>query len=148
MDPRKRRTTVVHEATHVIQDWEDVESLVHYNEADAFIAESVTDLVLFPDSRNPNDGDLENKALAAAKMVLDQTAIDSNKNWGKVYESVVTAVGQRYKKYRQRDIAVEKGEGTSERTRFSELLRQITIINQIGSIALSVSDFGTKAIAQ
>jgi hypothetical protein len=147
MDPRKRRTTIVHEATHVIQDWEDVESLVHHSEADAFIAESVTDLVLFPDSRNPNDGDVEKKALAAARMVIDKTAIDSNKNWRKAYESVVTAVGQRYKKYRQRDIAVEKGEGASERTRFNELLRQITMINEIGGIALSVGDFGKKLLS-
>jgi hypothetical protein len=147
MDPRKRRTTIVHEATHVIQDWEDVESLVHHSEADAFIAESVTDLALFPDSRNPNDGDVEKKALAAAQMVIDETAIDSNKNWRKAYESVVTAVGQRYKKYRQRDIAVEKGEGASERTRFNELLRQITMINEIGGVALSVGDFGKKLLS-
>jgi hypothetical protein len=147
MDARKRRTTIVHEATHVIQDWEDVESLVHYNEADAFIAESVTDLVLFPDSRNPNDDDVERKALAAAKMVIDKTAIDSNKNWPKAYESVVTAVGKRYQKYGQRDVAVEKGEGASEGTRFNELLRQITMINDIGGIALSVGDFGKKLLS-
>jgi hypothetical protein len=147
MDPRKRRTTIVHEATHVIQDWEDVESLVHHNEADAFIAASVTDLTLFPDSRDPNDGDVEQKALAAARMVIDKTAIDSNKNWGKAYESVVKAVGQRYQKYRKRAVAVEEGEGDSERTRFSELLQRITMISEIGGIALSVGDFGKKLLS-
>jgi hypothetical protein len=147
MDPRRRRTTIVHEATHVIQDWEDVESLAHHSEADAFIAESVTDLALFPDSRNPNDEDVETKALAAAKMVIDKTAIDSNKNWRKAYESVVTAVGRRYKQYGKRDVSVEKGEGDSERTRFTELLRQITMINEVGGIALSVGDFGKRVLS-
>ena len=146
LNPRNRRTTIVHEATHVIQDWEDVESLVHHAEADAFIAASVTDLALFPDSRNPDDGDVEKKALAAANMVIDKTAIDSNKNWRKAYESVVTAVGQRYEKYGKRYIEVEKGEGASERTTFNELLQQITMINEIGGIALSVGDFGKKLL--
>jgi hypothetical protein len=146
MEPRKRRLAIVHEATHVIQDWEDVTSLVHHNEADAFIAESVTDLALFPDSRDPDDSDLEKKALAAAKMVIDKTAIDSNKDWRRAYENVVTAVGRRYKKYGKRDIAVERGEGASERTKFSELLQQITMINAIGGLALSVGDFGKKVL--
>jgi hypothetical protein len=54
---RKRRVAIVHEATHVIQDWEDVSSLAHQDEADAFIAESVAELSLYPDSRDPNDGE-------------------------------------------------------------------------------------------
>ena len=146
MDPRKRRVAVVHEATHVIQDWEDVTSFVHHSEADAFIAESVTELSLYPDSRDPDDDDLEKKALAAAKMVIDKTAIDSNKDWQTAYRNVVTAVGRRYKKYGQHSIEVEKGEGASERTKFTELLQQITMINEIGGIALSVGDFGKKVL--
>jgi hypothetical protein len=142
MEPRKRRLTIVHEATHVIQDWEDIASLTHHSEADAFIAESVAELSLFPDSRDPDDSDLEKKALAAAQMVIDKTAIDSSNDWQTAYRSVVTAVGRRYKKYGQRTIEVENGEGTSERTKFAELVQQITMINQIGGIALSVGDFG------
>ena len=145
MDPRKRRVAIVHEATHVIQDWEDVTSLTHYSEADAFIAESVAELVLYPDSRDPDDGDVEKKALAAAQMVIDKTAIDSNNDWQTAYRSVVTAVGRRYKKYGQRSIEVERGEGTSESTKFTELVQQITMIYQIGGIALSLGDLG-KAV--
>jgi hypothetical protein len=145
MDPRKRRVAIVHEATHVIQDWEDVSSLAHQDETDAFIAESVAELSLYPDSRDPNDGDLEKKALAAAKMVIDKTAID-NRDWQRAYENLVTAIGRRYKKYGVRMIAVEKGEGASERTRFTELLQQINMVNEIGGIALSLGDFGRKVL--
>ena len=146
MDPRKRRLNIVHESTHIIQDWEDVTSLVHHNEADSFIAEAVAELTLYPDSRDPNDGDVEKSALAAAKMVIDKTAIDSNKDWQMAYRNVVTAAGRRYKKYGMRDIEVEKGEGASERTKFNELLQQITMVNNIGGIALSLGDFGKTVL--
>jgi hypothetical protein len=146
MDPRKRRVAVVHEATHVIQDWEDVSSLTHHSEADAFIAESVADLALYPDSRDVADSDLEKKALVAARMVIDKTAIDSSNDWQTAYRSVVTAVGRRYKKYGQHTIVVERGEGASERTKFTELLQRITMINEIGGIAMSLGDFGKKVL--
>ena len=146
MDPRKRRVAIVHEATHVIQDWEDVTSLAHHSEADAFIAQYVADLTLYPDSRDPDDDDVEKTALAAAKMVIDKTAIDSNKDWQMAYRNVVTAVGRRYKKYGVRYIEAEKGEGASERTKFNELLQQITMVNEIGGIALSLGDFGKTVL--
>ena len=146
MDPRVRSRALVHEGTHIIQDWEDVTSLAHHNEADAFIAEGVSDLTLYPDSRDPDDGDVEKTALAAAKMVIDKTAIDSNKDWQKAYKNVVTAVGGRYKKYGQRVTKVEKDEGASERTKFNELLQQITMVNEIGGLALSLSDFGKTVL--
>jgi hypothetical protein len=146
MDPRKRRVAIVHEATHVIQDWEDVTSFAHQNEADAFIAESVAELSLYPDARDPDDSDLEKKALAAARMVIDKTAIDGHRDWQKAYGDVVTAVGRRYKKYGVRYIEVENGEGASERTKFQELLQQITIINEIGGIASSAGDFGKRVL--
>jgi hypothetical protein len=146
MDPRKRRVTIVHEATHVIQDWEDVTGLAHHNEADAFIAQAVADLALYPDSRDPNDGDVEKRALAAAKMVIDKTAIDSNRDWRRAYENVVTAVGRRYKLSGVRYIRVQEGEGASERTKFNELLQQITMVNNIGGIAQSLGDFGKTVL--
>ena len=59
---------------------------------------------------------------------------------------VRAAIGQRYEKYGQRYIGVEKGEGASERTTFNELLQRITMINEIGGIALSVGDFGKKLL--
>jgi hypothetical protein len=79
-------------------------------------------------------------------MVIDKTAFDSNRDWRRAYENVVTAIGRRYKKYGVRMIAVENGEGTSERTKFNELLQRINMINEIGVIALSVGDFGKKLL--
>jgi hypothetical protein len=116
MDPRERRRDLVHEGTHVIQDWEDITSLSHHNEADAFIAQAVAELTLYRDA--PDTDDVSKTALAAAKMVIDKTAIDSNKDWQTAYKNVVTAVGHRYKKYGQRENGVEKGEGASERTKY------------------------------
>ena len=127
MDPRDRRRDLVHEGTHVIQDWEDITSLTHHNEADAFIAQTVAELTLYRTA--PETDDVSKAALAAAKMVIDKTAIDSNKDWQTAYKNVVTAVGHRYKKYGQRENGVEKGEGTSERTKYQELLWQISMAN-------------------
>jgi hypothetical protein len=61
-------------------------------------------------------------------------------------ENVVTAAGRRCKKYGVRMIAVEKGEGASEGTKFNRLLQRITLINEIGGIALRVGDFGKKVL--
>jgi len=140
MDPRDRRRDLVHEGTHVIQDWEDVTSLTHHNEADAFIAQSVAELTLQPDASDSDDGDVSKAAFAAAKMVIDKTAIDSNKDWQTAYKNVVTAVGHRYKKYGQRENGVEKGEGASERTKYQELLWQINIANAANAVLGGVRD--------
>jgi hypothetical protein len=79
-------------------------------------------------------------------MVIDKTAIDSSNDWQTAYRNVVTAVGPRYKKYGQHTIVVERGEGASERTKFAELLQRITMINEIGGIAMSLGDFGKKVL--
>jgi len=101
----------VHEGTHIIQDWQDVSSFAHHNEADAFIAQAVAELTLYADA--PETDDVSKKALAAAKMVIDKTAIDSKKDWQTAYNNVVTAVGHRYKEYGLRINMVKKGEGAS-----------------------------------
>ena len=112
MDPRKRRVAIVHEATHVIQDWEDVASLTHHSEADAFIAESVAELVLYPNSRDPDDGDVEKKALAAAQMVIDKAAIDSSKS---------DSIGDRLGNLRPASCAEDQIWSTSAITRQPEM---------------------------
>ena len=71
-------------------------------------------------------------------MVIDKTAIDSNKDWQTAYKNVVTAVGRRYNKYGQRENKVKKGEGASERTKYQELLWKITTAYNIGSVANAV----------
>src|SRR4029077_20516775 len=39
--PLSRKLAIVHESTHVIQDWQDVSGPAKHHEADAFIAEAV-----------------------------------------------------------------------------------------------------------
>src|SRR6185436_4075483 len=39
--PLTRKLTIVHESTHVIQDWQDVSHQAKFHEADAFIAEAI-----------------------------------------------------------------------------------------------------------
>ena len=134
MDPRARRLNIVHEGTHIIQDWQDVSSFAHHNEADAFIAQAVAELTLYPDA--PETDDVSKTALAAAKMVIDKTAMDSNKAWQTAYKNVVTAVGHVYKKYGLRIDHVKKGEGASERTKYKELLREIAMANKIRDVVL------------
>jgi hypothetical protein len=146
MNPRVRSRALVHEGTHIIQDWEDVTSLAHHNEADAFIAEAVADLTSYPDSRDPDDGDVEKTALAAAQMVIDKTAIDSNKDWQEAYKNVVKAVGRRYKKYGQLVTKVEQGEGASERTKYKELLQEITMAYKIVNVVNGVLDKAGKTL--
>ena len=89
----------------------------------------MAELTEYPDASDSDDGDVSKAAFAAAKMVIDKTAIDSSRDWQRAYENVVTAVGRRYKKYGQRENAVERGEGASERTKFEELLWQINMAN-------------------
>jgi hypothetical protein len=69
------------------------------------------DLTFYRDE--PDTDDFSKTANAAAKMVIDKTAVDSNKDWQTAYKNVVTAVGRLYKKNGRRENAVERGEGTS-----------------------------------
>jgi hypothetical protein len=134
MDPRARRLNFVHEGTHIIQDWEDVASFAHHNEADAFIAQAVAELALYSDA--PDTDEVTVKAREAAKMVIDKTAVDSNAKWQAAYKAVVQAVGRVYKKYGVFVDHAEKGGGPTERSRFTELLREITIANNIRDVAV------------
>jgi len=129
VEPRAARITLVHEGTHVIQDWQDVSSFAHYDEADAFIAAAVAELTLYPDALET--GDVKKKARAAAQMVIDKTAIDTNKDWQRAYKNVVTAVGLVYKEYGLRIDKVKKGEGASERTKYKALLQKIITADNI-----------------
>jgi hypothetical protein len=134
MDPRERRLNIVHEGTHIIQDWQDVSSFVHYTEADAFIAQAVAELTLYPDA--PETDEVSKAALAAAKMVVAKTAIDSNQAWQRAYQDVVKEVGKVYKQYGQRVNMVKKGEGASERTKYKALLDYVTTANKVRDVVL------------
>ena len=89
----------------------------------------MAELTLYPDALKT--GDVSKKARAAGKLVIDKTAIDSNKDWQTAYKNVVTAVGQVYKKYGLRIDHVEKVEGARERTKYKALLQNITTADKI-----------------
>jgi hypothetical protein len=113
VDPIQRKVTIVHEVTHAIQDWEDVASLLHDEEADAHIAETVahhslqgtfptSDRVLFKD-----------EAAAAARFVIAKQADQSNKDWIKAYQDLVKVVASHHKKPGLR-TTVESGKKESQ----------------------------------
>jgi hypothetical protein len=95
-DPIDRAATIVHEATHAIQDWLDVQSTVRFCEADAYIAGAVVAHV-----RKWTKKDLIPHSIAAvafnsaAKLVIKGKAGDpSNKDWKKAYTAVTNAVAK------------------------------------------------------
>ena len=73
---------IVHEATHAVQDWFDVNSTVRFVEADAYVAQAVAET-------NPK---LRKELKAAAKFVTDGTAVKGNKAWYDAYDAVVAMV--------------------------------------------------------
>jgi len=100
ISPDTRTEYIVHEATHAIQDWEAVRSLVHHNEADAFIAGAIAAAalrnVLRADKPPKRDGDVVTID-AAAQIVIDKKADAGNKDWTAAYQKVVDVVAKFYK---------------------------------------------------
>jgi hypothetical protein len=115
-DP-KFKPTVVHEATHAIQDWLDVPMRNHFSEADAWIAQmSVTD-----------DRDFDDKfvdtAFAASRIVRDRKAILTNKDWQKAYDAAVKAYDAAHDDGWQMKTNTQAGE--SENAQYDKILDAI-----------------------
>ncbi len=72
--------TIVHEATHAVQDWFDIPATVttRYIETDAYIAQAVVDPAMKADE----------KLKAAAKFVREGKATKGNKAWEDAYDAV------------------------------------------------------------
>lgn len=137
MEPRARRINFVHEATHIIQDWNDVTSYVHHDEADAFIAAAIAEVALAKDFPPPTTADgVSAAANIAARMVIDKTAADGNEDWQTAYGNVVKAVGRVYKQYGVRNTKIKAGEGATESSKFKQMLKEIKIANDIADLAL------------
>ena len=84
------RVTIVHEATHAIQDWRDFVADVKLLEADAYIAEAMVANDLQPpflssEAKWAINGDL-------VDMVLNNEAIQGNKKWEAIYKDMVSQV--------------------------------------------------------
>jgi hypothetical protein len=98
-----RLALLVHETTHAIQDWFDVVSVVKYIEADAYIAQGVSQLAqgakLDPNYKlDPND--LGDVMVIAAQLVLKRKAPSPSgpkqdwQTWKDTYDNVVAAVAK------------------------------------------------------
>ena len=81
----ERPSTIVHEATHAIQDWRDLRIQARYAEADAYIAGSSTL------SKPAFAGALAAAAFAASRLVIGGTAQPGNGAWKTAYDDVVKA---------------------------------------------------------
>lgn len=113
VDPIQRKITIVHEVTHAIQDWKDLPSLIHDEEADAHLADTIAHYSLrgrFPDGERNL---FKDELAAAAKYVLAKQATQTNKDWRKAYDDLVKVVADYHKKPGLRAI-VEKGKKESE----------------------------------
>lgn len=120
------QSTIVHEATHAIQDWLDVVLLTKHAEADAYICGAVVERVKGHKTSNEI---ICNAAYEAAQYVMDGTCKLNNTKWTEAYGAVVSEIEQD-NQYRQRANHIfttkKAGEGDSESQRFSKILKDIT----------------------
>jgi hypothetical protein len=114
--PIQRTVTVIHECTHAIQDWRDVRAVMKFTEADAFIAGTVADIARGTDTLAFTNPIIE-KAVVAAREVIDGPAILTNTAWTNAYKGVVTAIesSEEYKDVANVPMQTkERGEGSKE----------------------------------
>ena len=125
------RITIVHEATHAIQDWQDVtKGKNKHVEADAYIAGAIADI----QQRGGNagtptkTGKIFDPALKAAQLVWDWKAKDSNPDWIAAYNAVVADIEteRAYQPTNEAKYQVrEPGEGSSERDQMDDILKAL-----------------------
>jgi hypothetical protein len=116
LTPIQRTVIVVHECTHAIQDWRNVRAVMKFTEADAFIAGTVADIARGADTLAFTNAIIE-KAVIAAREVIDGPAILTNTAWTNAYRGVVTAIenSEEYKEAANVPMQTkENGEGSEE----------------------------------
>jgi len=121
-DPVQRKQTIVHEATHAIQDWKDVASLAHDEEADAEIAEALAHHAMrgvFPPA-SPSEPWAPVVA-AAAEFVVQRRADGRNQGWLDAYGKVVKEMADLHKKDGVRSSKEKRGPRESEMYRWEAL---------------------------
>jgi hypothetical protein len=115
--------TVVHEATHVIQDWRDLKIRTRNAEADAFIAGYATQHVKPAYFEN----DLRKAAFSASRHVINASAKLTNADWRRAYDNVVKLVnpanGYDDPGYWNRN----KGKGETESDQYKSILEQLRL---------------------
>jgi hypothetical protein len=118
---------IVHEVTHSIQDWLDINSKVKYIEADAYIAQAVVCHLLGRKFEEDSEKPLPVAFFHAAPMVLEGDGNMNNPHWRPAYLEVVKAVGKHHIYQHKKDDPrkfKKKGEN-KERKEFIRLLRAL-----------------------
>ena len=121
--------TIVHEATHAIQDWRNVGTIHKYAEADAYIAGAVADHATGSGKQSLSNP-IFDVAYRTAQLVIDGAAVSGNAAWTGAYEDVVAAVGRWPGYAAVKDTPVrntEKGEGSAESDQFDAILQAIEL---------------------
>jgi hypothetical protein len=107
-----RAMTIVHEVTHLIQDFRDARGMVTHFEADAFIAGAMVEHVLL--GRQEAGGAIYDAAFKAAKFVVDRKVGPGDKDWLAAYDAVVAAVNASDTYKAKARLRVDKGKGETE----------------------------------
>jgi len=109
--------TIVHEATHAVQDWFDIPSGVttRYIEADAYIAQAVVDKTM----------NAHKDLKAAAQLVIAGKATKGNEAWNKAYDAVA-ALMDRHPVYKDHANDPSKmAESAGEKTEFEKVIKAL-----------------------
>ena len=88
--PKERTATLVHEVTHVIQDFRDARANAIHFEADAYIAENVSRRA--SNTKHDDADEIDEAAYGAAKFVTERKAGGNDKEWLTAYDAVTNAV--------------------------------------------------------
>ena len=127
LTPVEQVTTIVHEVTHAIQDWQDqTRKLVKFVEADAFIAGAVADRIQGPDQKAFRGVKPFDAAFEAAKLVFEGKGVMTppSKAWKDAYDKVWQQLAQLPGYKRDANLpstTTQPAEGSSERTLMTEL---------------------------
>jgi hypothetical protein len=113
--PQEMTFSIVHEATHVIQEKRSSGDQIQYTEADAFLAQAIALLTL--NSGKPLDSGpvLAAAQIAASWVYWPHQMTDKNqKHWQDNYQDIVNAVADLYPDATQRDHGLRSSAANNE----------------------------------
>lgn len=125
LSPTERAMTIVHEVTHLIQDFRDARGIATHFEADAFIAGAVAAHVLV--GKQEAASAIYDTAFKAAKFIIGGKTGAGDKDWLAAYDAVVGAVNKSDAYRSKARLWVDKGkdEKESEPVALAEAIRKL-----------------------
>ncbi|MDQ6433304.1 hypothetical protein RB623_04485 [Mesorhizobium sp. LHD-90] len=124
VDPITRMLTVVHETTHVIQDWKDMRATIRAREADAFIAEAVAQHALRGELHLIDLDEVDSVIATAAHFVRKRNTDETNKAWLDAYWAVAKIMDKHYA-FSTLTASWGAGESNPESRIFEEILSSV-----------------------